>query len=51
MKEVREAQSISFIVLKLKCNACHSELIFWTGSRVEERARNRAKKTIRRNLS
>jgi hypothetical protein len=51
VKQVREEQSISFIVLKLKCNACHNELIFWTGSRAEERARKRAAKTIRNNLS
>lgn len=51
-KQVVEHREIKngMVILKLHCHACRHDLIFWTGSRVEERAfkrsRTRAQKII-----
>lgn len=33
----RREQKGNAVILKLHCNACRRDLLFWTGSRAEER--------------
>lgn len=49
-KQVVERREIknSMVILKLHCNACRRDLIFWTGSRVEERAFKRRRNNVQK---
>jgi hypothetical protein len=48
--ERREEASTVLIVLKLHCNACRRDVIFWTGSKVEERRFKKRRNALRRRL-
>lgn len=52
-KQVVEHREIknSMVILKLHCKACRRDLIFWTGSRVEERAFKRSRTRVQRMIA
>lgn len=49
--ERRETKGNISVILKIHCNACRQDLVFWTGSPSEERLFKRRRNRVRRIMS